>query len=108
MMLEDLSEEFFAIIPPLYSQRYVRDAVVYGHFYVNGHDWFITESDGKGRFFGFGVFGPGYGEWGNTSLGELKRADTEGLLKVRFDECWTPKRVCEISQIIEAGGLKQG
>jgi len=95
-------------MPKIYAQEKTKsgDQIVYGHFFMGAHDWFITEFDGEDTFFGFAILNGDLdmAEWGYISFQELKDLK-QSFMQVDFDKHWDKRPVREVDKIVKAGGV---
>ena len=69
--------EQLAKLPKIYKTEKVplKDKSIHIHFFIGDCDWFISEYDGEGLFFGYAIIGkPAFADWGYISFTNLKRS----------------------------------
>ena len=109
-MWNEPTKERLAKIPRLYETDHIplKDKLIYLHFFLGGCDWYISEFDGEGIFFGFAILNNDYemAEWGYISFRELKSLSYNGCLEVdcELEEIWQVKKALEIDKIRIAQG----
>ena len=91
-------------IPPLYSSEDTpaEDKIIYGHFFLGGSDWYITEYDPVERiFFGYAILNEDYdnAEWGYISFDELLDLKVGPGFEADWDRYWKPKKAREVDRI---------
>ncbi len=98
--MELLPEEVRKQLPPLYSQEYEQDPMVYVKFFhPNSYwTWYATEFDPQqGIFFGW-VYGD-FPELGYFSLAELEEVKDPLGMGIERDLHFTPMRLSEVKKL---------
>lgn len=99
------TEKELSEIPCLYQNDNsdIYDAIVHEHFFIGGCDWFVTEYDGKGVFYGFAILNQDYinAEWGYFSLDLLKNVKI-GFLEIDRDLFWKKRPARAVETIMNA------
>ncbi len=98
-------------VPGLYETEDVplKEKLVHLHFFINGCDWYICETDkGKDIMWGFCILNNDYemAEWGYVSLSELRSIKIAGWVEVdcEREELWEIKKAVDVDKIRIAQG----
>jgi hypothetical protein len=89
-------------LPGLYETEKIplNDKPIYIHFFIGACDWFISEYDGEGLFFGYAIIGDSrFAEWGYVSFTELKQIKVPPGIKVDCEVFDTSLKASEIEEI---------
>ena len=92
-------------LPAFYSTENipVEDTNIQMHFFIGGCDWYVTEFDGEGLFFGFVILNQDYrnAEWGYFSLEELKGIKVSPGFEIDRDLHWQVRPAKEVEKITQ-------
>jgi hypothetical protein len=83
----------------------LEERVIYMHFFLDGHDWYLSEYDPQRRiFFGYMVPNEDYRNagWGYFSIDELDRMRAKANTEVIRNTHWKPKRAIDVDRIRDA------
>jgi hypothetical protein len=83
----------------------LEDRVIHMHFFLDGHDWYLSEYDPQRRqFFGYLVPNDDYhnARWDYFSFDELCRMRAKANAEVVRNTHWKPKRAIEVDRIRDA------
>ena len=83
----------------------LEDRVIYMHFFLDGHDWYLSEYDPQRRvFFGYMVPNDEYhnARWDYFSIDELDRMRSKSDTEVTRNTHWEPKRAIDVDRIRDA------
>jgi len=109
-MWNEPTKEILNRVPRLYETEDVplKEKLVHLHFFINGCDWYICETDGKDIMWGFCILNNDYemAEWGYVSLSELRSIKIDGWLEVdcELEELWEVKKAIDVDKIRLAQG----
>ena len=80
----------------------LEDRVIHMHFFLDGHDWYVSEYDPRRRhFFGYMIPNDDYhlARWGYFCFDELDRARKNANAEVVRNTSWHPKKAIQIDRI---------
>ena len=83
----------------------LEERVIHMHFFLDGHDWYVSEYDPQRRhFFGYTIPNDEYhrARWYYFSFDELCRMRAKANAEVIRNTDWIPKRAIEVDRIRDA------
>jgi len=94
-------------IPKIGKQdgEHTSETIIHAHIFGGSTDIYISEYDGADLLFGFTILNGDIdnAEWGYSSFQELCNVKL-GYFELEWDIHWTPTKVKDIPNIVEAGG----
>ncbi len=93
-----LTKEIRNRLPKIYTSQNDRNPVIHVKFFTpwSNWTWFVSEFDGKDRF--FGLVEGFEREWGYFLLSELESICGPGGLRIERDPHFTPCRASELAE----------
>ena len=113
-MWNEPSKERLDKIPRLYETEEISltDKIIHLHFFLGDTDWFVSEFDGKDKFFGFVCLNGDLemSEWGYFGFSELKsiRIGRGFEIDCELERFWKIRPAKEVNLICKARGWHQG
>jgi len=104
-MKNEPTKERLNEMPKLYETDHIqtKDKIIHLHFFFGTCDWFISEFDGNGTFFGFAILNGNFemAEWGYISIDSLKEIKINNQ-QIENDANWQIRKASEVDKICKA------